>query len=57
MAANLPRPKRTSTKQAPEALSKEAAFYRGGKDRSGDTVELHPKDLCPNPFNRHRHVG
>ncbi|WP_331755209.1 ParB/RepB/Spo0J family partition protein (plasmid) [Streptomyces sp. NBC_00846] len=57
MAANLPRPKRTSTKQAPEAPSKEAAFYRGGKDRSGDTVELHPKDLCPNPFNQRAMSG
>ncbi|MER5418026.1 ParB/RepB/Spo0J family partition protein [Streptomyces virginiae] len=52
MAANLPRPKRTSTKQEPAAPPKEETFYRGGKDRSGDTVELHPADLCPNPFNR-----
>ncbi|MFD3779767.1 ParB/RepB/Spo0J family partition protein [Streptomyces sp. NPDC058612] len=57
MAANLPRPKRTSTKQAPEAPSKEETFYRGGKDRSGDTVELHPKDLCPNPFNQRAMSG
>ncbi|WP_031088917.1 ParB/RepB/Spo0J family partition protein, partial [Streptomyces sp. NRRL S-15] len=57
MAANLPRPKRTSTKSAPAAPSKEEAFYRGGKDRSGDTVELHPKDLCPNPFNRRAMSG
>ncbi|WP_030792546.1 ParB/RepB/Spo0J family partition protein [Streptomyces sp. NRRL S-920] len=57
MAANLPRPKRTSTKQAPAAPPKEEAFYRGGKDRSGDTVELHPKDLCPNPFNRRAMSG
>ncbi|MFF9431925.1 ParB/RepB/Spo0J family partition protein [Streptomyces sp. NPDC014746] len=57
MAANLPRPKRTSTKQAPVAPPKEEAFYRGGKDRSGDTVELHPKDLCPNPFNRRAMSG
>ncbi|MFG2630004.1 ParB/RepB/Spo0J family partition protein [Streptomyces sp. NPDC048473] len=57
MAANLPRPKRTSTKPAPTAPSKEEAFYRGGKDRSGDTVELHPKDLCPNPFNQRAMSG
>ncbi|MFE2561283.1 ParB/RepB/Spo0J family partition protein (plasmid) [Streptomyces sp. HU2014] len=57
MAANLPRPKRTSTKQAPAVPSKEEAFYRGGKDRSGDTVELHPKDLCPNPFNKRAMSG
>ncbi|MCX0247983.1 ParB/RepB/Spo0J family partition protein [Streptomyces drozdowiczii] len=57
MAANpLPRPKRTSTKPS-AAPSKEAAFYRGGKDRSGDVVELHPKDLCPNPFNRRAMSG
>ncbi|WP_333734809.1 ParB/RepB/Spo0J family partition protein [Streptomyces sp. IBSBF 3010] len=56
MAANpLPRPKRTSTKP-PAAPSKEAAFYRG-KDRSGDTVELSLKDLCPNPFNRRAMSG
>ncbi|MFZ3492068.1 ParB/RepB/Spo0J family partition protein [Streptomyces sp. 5.8] len=52
MAATLPRPKRTSTKQTPAAPPREEAFYRGGKDRSGDTVELHPTNLCPNPFNR-----
>ncbi|MFI6689088.1 ParB/RepB/Spo0J family partition protein [Streptomyces sp. NPDC050485] len=57
MAANLPRPKRTSTKQAPVAPSKEEAFYRGGKDRSGDTVELDPASLCPNPFNRRAMSG
>lgn len=56
MAANLPRPKRTST-QPPAVPSKEEAFYRGGKDRSGDTVELHPKDLCPNPFNQRAMSG
>ncbi|MER0443241.1 ParB N-terminal domain-containing protein [Streptomyces sp. Edi4] len=57
MAANLPRPKRTSTKQAPPTPSKEEAFYRGGKDRSGDTVELDPASLCPNPFNRRSMSG
>ncbi|MFJ2060329.1 ParB/RepB/Spo0J family partition protein [Streptomyces sp. NPDC087908] len=57
MAANLPRPKRTSTNPAPAAPPKEEAFYRGGKDRSGDIVELHPKDLCPNPFNRRAMSG
>ncbi|MFE6911950.1 ParB/RepB/Spo0J family partition protein [Streptomyces erythrochromogenes] len=57
MAPNLPRPKRTSTKQAPAAPPTEDAFYRGGRDRSGDTVELHPKDLCPNPFNRRAMSG
>ncbi|MFI5945534.1 ParB/RepB/Spo0J family partition protein [Streptomyces uncialis] len=57
MAANLPRPKRASTKKDPAAPSREEAFYRGGRDRSGDTVELHPKDLCPNPFNQRAMSG
>lgn len=56
MAANLPRPK-AHEHQAPCGYALEEAFYRGGKDRSGDTVELHPKDLCPNPFNRRAMSG
>ncbi|MFI8944130.1 ParB/RepB/Spo0J family partition protein [Streptomyces syringium] len=57
MVAKLPRPKRTSTKQTLEAPPKEEAFYRGGKDRSGDTVELPLESLCPNPFNKRSMSG
>lgn len=57
MAATLPRPKRTSTNPAPADPPKAETFYRGGRDRSGDTVELHPDDLCPNPFNQRAMSG
>jgi ParB/RepB/Spo0J family partition protein len=55
MPTKLPRPKRTSTSQTPPPP--EARIYQGGKDKSGDIVDLYPKDLCPNPFNKRAMSG
>ncbi|MEV7899393.1 ParB/RepB/Spo0J family partition protein [Streptomyces cyaneofuscatus] len=57
MPTSLPRPKRKSTKPDPQASSGSGSIYQGGKDRSGDTVELPPADLCPNPFNQRQMSG
>ena len=53
------RPKRKSTQPTPQpsAEAERASIYRGGKDRSGDIVEISLQDLCPNPFNRRSMSG
>ncbi|MEV5620692.1 ParB/RepB/Spo0J family partition protein [Streptomyces bacillaris] len=53
------RPKRKSTQPTPQpsAEAERASIYRGGKDRSGDIVEILLQDLCPNPFNRRSMSG
>ncbi|MFJ8848513.1 ParB/RepB/Spo0J family partition protein [Streptomyces cyaneofuscatus] len=57
----LPRPKRNSTQSSPPAPVPEPAergsIYRGGRDRSGDIVEVPVTELCPNPFNRRAMSG
>ncbi|WP_229891804.1 ParB/RepB/Spo0J family partition protein [Streptomyces mashuensis] len=37
-------------------MTPEASFY-ADKDRSGDTLDLDPASLCPNPFNRREMRG
>ncbi|MYU00026.1 MULTISPECIES: ParB/RepB/Spo0J family partition protein [unclassified Streptomyces] len=53
------RPKRKSTQPTPQPSpeAERASIYRGGKDRSGDIVEISLQDLCPNPFNRRSMSG
>ncbi|MBH1937799.1 ParB/RepB/Spo0J family partition protein [Streptomyces sp. AV19] len=55
MAGTLPRPKRKSTKSTPLVAPEEVLYT--DKDRSGDTLDLDPATLCPNPFNRREMKG
>ncbi|MEU4032441.1 ParB/RepB/Spo0J family partition protein [Streptomyces anulatus] len=53
----LPRPQRKSTKPPQKQSEPQGSIYRGGKDRSGDIVEIPVTQLCPNPFNRREMSG
>ncbi|MER5781265.1 ParB/RepB/Spo0J family partition protein [Streptomyces mobaraensis] len=55
MAGALPRPKRKSTKSTSPVAPEEVLYT--DKDRSGDTLDLDPATLCPNPFNRREMKG
>ncbi|MBY6300928.1 ParB/RepB/Spo0J family partition protein [Streptomyces clavuligerus] len=55
MAGTLPRPKRKSTKSTPEVAPEQVLY--ADKDRSGDTLDLEPASLCPNPFNQREMQG
>ncbi|WP_372412041.1 ParB/RepB/Spo0J family partition protein [Streptomyces luteireticuli] len=55
MAGALPRPKRKSTKSTPQVAPEEVLYT--DKDRSGDTLDLDPATLCPNPFNKREMKG
>ncbi|MEW1552282.1 ParB/RepB/Spo0J family partition protein [Streptomyces tsukubensis] len=55
MAGALPRPKRKSTKSNTEVTPEQVLYT--DKDRSGDTLDLEPASLCPNPFNKREMRG